>query len=130
MRGTDIFGRNSYDTINVTFPYVGINTLDTAVCIGNAVSFSPIINNAASFSYLWNDLYATTSLSLSPQYSGYYWCVISDSSGCTLNSDTSRLFIDSLSLLSLFANDTTICSGNDLAANFGNYTITSLLCLS
>src|SRR6202034_78493 len=95
---TDVFGRTSSDTINITYPYTGASPVDTTVCYGNAVTITQEISNPASFTYLWSPGGATTS-SITVTAPGNYVCTITDTttSHCTIVSGISKVVVDSLS---------------------------------
>lgn len=120
VRATDVFDRVSSDTIQITLPYAGMNTPDTAVCIGSSINIVPILPEGSLYTFLWND-----SISVNPFYPtdsfGNYFCSIADSAGCILVSDTVRITIDSFPLISLLPVDTGMCSGNNLAIETGIY---------
>ncbi len=120
VTATDVFGRVSKDTIQVTLPYIGMSSGDTAVCLGQPLSIAPVMTNSSAFQYLWNDNSASTSQTLSPSVTGNYFCVISDGT-CNFTSDTVTALLDSLELRSLLPTDTAVCSGNHLLADGGIY---------
>jgi PKD repeat protein len=114
----DVFGRISRDTITVSFPYMGVNVIDTVVCNYESLNLFPVISGSP-YSFLWNN--NDTTQSISPTVSGEFVCAITDTFGCTFIADTIHAEVDNFATLNLLS-DTAICSGNKMALNIGGYT--------
>jgi PKD repeat protein len=109
----DIFGRHSYDTVNVSFPVNELPHLNN-LCAGNTLTWSTLLDT--SFQFQWMGLPDTTP-SIDITTEGYYaFSVTDDSLGCTFISDTVFVDVDSLPLVASIASDTdtTLCSGNTI----------------
>ena len=117
VKGTNIFGINSSDTIYVTFPIVNLLAGDTVFCSGNNVVWNTNLSNNL-FSFQWQDN-STDSL-LSINQAGNYYLKITDLFGCNITSDTLKITVDNFSTTTSLGNDTTLCSGNSIALTSGN----------
>ena len=106
--GTDIFGRVSRDTVEVSFTEY-TNYKDSTICMGGNMTWYPAINDS-TYSYLWNDLSTDSFLLISD--TGNYYFTVTDSSGCSSNSDTLVIQLDSFELKVTLGSDTNLCSGN------------------
>lgn len=116
----DIFDRTSTDEINVTMPYTSMSPADTTICLGQATDIHPILLSPPSgYTYLWND--SSVGYTIQKDTTGNYSCVITDTNGCSINSDTTHVQIDSLSILSILPTDTAMCIGNDIATGTGKF---------
>ncbi|MFN8285123.1 MAG: PKD domain-containing protein [Chitinophagales bacterium] len=121
---SDVFGRISSDEINVTIPFQGMNTGDTTFCAGgSATIFANMASMPYSYKWYFNDTTTvlSTATSITPTLAGDYFALIADTNGCRFVSDTVTITIDSFAYWSLLPHDTTICGGNDLVIDTGNY---------
>jgi PKD repeat protein len=108
---TDMFGYESSDTVFVQFPALNYSIGDTTICFGDTITWT--ITQDSSYGFLWQD--SSTGNSLNIFSGGDYYCIITDSFGCHISSDTITVSIDSFPLASLFSSaDTTLCSGVNL----------------
>lgn len=123
---TDVFDRTSTDAINITMPYVSMSPVDTTICLGQNVNVHPVLlSPAAGYSFLWTD--GLAAYSIQKDTTGNFSCVITDSNFCFVTTDTTRVMVDSLSILSLLPTDTAMCIGNDLATGTGEYSPAQIL---
>ncbi|MCS6933893.1 MAG: PKD domain-containing protein [Chitinophagales bacterium] len=114
---TDVFGRQSVDSVQVTFATPTLNLTDTIVCVGQNVTINvQTVASPALYSYLWSN--ALNTPSITTQLPGEYFCVISDTNGCAFTTPVATIKVDSFPLLTtLLLPDTTLCTGNLLAIN-------------
>jgi PKD repeat protein len=120
VEATDIFGFKSYDTINVTFPALNVLS-DITICSGNSASLNLGLSGAYSFN--WNNGDTTSAINISN--AGSYFCTITDTLGCSVNSDTAVITVDEFALTASLGNDTTLCSGDLLYIKNLNGTVVS-----
>lgn len=116
----DIFGYTTTDTVQVFYPYKGMNTSDTVICLGTTISINPILTPSANYSFQWQD--GGTQSQILVSQPGSYYCVVTDTNGCDFLADTVLVGVDSFELQNLLQTDTSICSGNKIALNLGGYT--------
>ncbi|MDB5283696.1 MAG: hypothetical protein JWO06_2771, partial [Bacteroidota bacterium] len=95
---TNLFDQVSSDTINVTFPITTLNRHDTIVCAGQSFGSVPLYSLYSDTdhftSYLWSTGQVTASII--PTLGGHYYVLITDSTGCSLSSDTITFSFDSV----------------------------------
>jgi hypothetical protein len=123
LQATDIFGRISRDTIIINRPvYDSLNLNNQIVCFNNFDTLSPYIP-VGNYSFVqWNDGNIMADRILNQNESIFY--TLSDSLGCTRNSNNAVISIDhSLEYISL-GNDTNLCSGNQIELQTSSLTIT------
>ncbi len=109
VQAKDMLGRLQYDTIVVNYPF---NKLDDGfVCIGDSSLLS--LNSGLDYSYLWSTGETTSEVYVKNE--GNYWVSVTDTLGCSYQSDTITLSVDNYPLTAGFgASDTLLCSGNNL----------------
>lgn len=108
---TDIFGRQSIDSIFVQFPTPFLPTY--TICLGDSAFVNSQLGN--SISYLWSN--GNTQSYDYIKNEGLYFVTLTDALSCTMV-DSFFVDVDSLSTLSLFSNDTLhLCEGNILHAD-------------
>jgi len=107
---TDIFGYESSDTIMVYYPEP-YQLPDTLICYGDTINWNINLQNP-NYTFLWNNN-STDSL-LKIYNAGDYYVKITDTLGCTFNSDTSHISIDNYPITTTLGNDTSLCAGQNL----------------
>jgi PKD repeat protein len=118
VRATDVFGRISFDTVNVTMPYVGVNLTDTTICAPNSASLHVFLTGSP-YTFQWNNSQNTQTASVS--VTGNYVCTISDNGGCLFVSDTIHVVVDSFAFTNLLPTDTSMCSGNTISVHTSGF---------
>lgn len=125
VRTTDVFGRISSDTINVTVPQAALLQNDTTVCFGNNINISTTLS-AGNYNFLWSN--NATTPTITTAVAGTYYAVITEvGQACSLTTDSIILAVDSLGAIVSLGADTTLCSGNSIgllspATGWGNLT--------
>jgi hypothetical protein len=125
VSATNIFGKESTDSIVVTFPDTRLHSSgSTLICLGDTISISPNLLNLDNFTYEWNT--GDTSSSINIVNAGDYWVIITDEDGCFAFSDTISTQIDDFPSEVLFDSDQIeICAGNYLepinSEEYSNY---------
>ncbi len=120
----DIFGRESKDSIMVTFPQTQIP--DTIiVCYGDSVQVISALGNIVDYQWSNGDTMSYTYV----KNEGRYFLTLTDTYGCT-RIDSFFVKVDSLNITPLFSLDTlNLCSGNYLTIQNIPYTISNYLWL-
>lgn len=113
---TNSFGVTSTDDINVYFPEHN-QLQDTTICAGDTILWN-IKMRQEDYSFQWykdGEQYGDASNQIEISEAGAYSCIITDSLGCTFQTDTAHITIDNYPISAGFgANDTTLCYGNRL----------------
>ncbi|MBO4874575.1 MAG: PKD domain-containing protein [Bacteroidales bacterium] len=113
---TNSFGVTSTDDINVYFPE-HFQLQDTTICEGDTVYWN-IKMRQDEYSFQWykdGEQYAGASNQIEISEAGAYTCIITDSIGCSFQTDTAHIAIDDYPISAGFgASDTTLCYGNRL----------------
>ncbi|MBL7892795.1 MAG: PKD domain-containing protein [Bacteroidia bacterium] len=123
VKTTDVFGFDSYDTVNVSYPL--INQLsDTTLCFGKTLIWNTLLPKN-SYSFQWQDN-STDSL-LTINQAGEYYVKITDGVSCSVISDTVRVTVDDFKSAISLGNDTTFCSGNTIGLKKGSSQVQSYL---
>ncbi|NBX79554.1 MAG: T9SS C-terminal target domain-containing protein, partial [Flavobacteriales bacterium] len=122
LRGVDIFGRTSRDTIIVTRPvYDSIQLTDRIVCYNAPFTETATIPSGDYQFVSWNDGLTVPSRLLTQNQILSY--TLQDNRGCTRTSNVATVSIDtSLRLISLGA-DTNLCVGNEIQLQVSSPTI-------
>lgn len=115
LRGTNIFGVVSYDTIVVSHPEIHIPSI-TGICINDSVLWDTELG--AGYTYLWSPNGETTS-SIYITTPGTYSVQVTDAFMCTINSGNVTFTLDTYSQTAFLGNDTTLCSGNLIGLQIG-----------
>ncbi len=124
---TDIFGRNSSDTINVTFPGNLRPFPDTTMCYRDTLIWNTGLDKTG-FSFIWQD--ATTDSFLVITQAGQYYVSVTDTvgvTGCTSTSYTIIVSIDNFSQTASLGADVSMCSGGGISLVSGAGQATSYL---
>lgn len=112
VEAVDIFGRISRDTINIVFPYSGMNVGDTLICSYTPLTIQPVLASS-TYDFSWNTQAISQAITVSS--SNNYIVTITDTTGCVFVSDTVKLQVDSIEFVNLISTtDTILCSGNEL----------------
>ncbi|MBO7570833.1 MAG: PKD domain-containing protein, partial [Bacteroidales bacterium] len=113
---TNSFGVTSTDDIKVYFPEV-LQLQDTTICAGDTIRWDLKLSQN-DYSYQWfkdGVQYSNDNHDISISEEGAYSCIITDSLGCTFQTDTMHLSIDNYEYTAGFNQaDTTLCYGNRL----------------
>lgn len=120
---TDVFGRVSADTINVTVPFKGPSSSDTTICYGTTAVLTQVITNPGNYTYTWSTSATTQSITVSTP--GKYYGTVSDGTCQVL--DTIIVKEDSFSLRILLPTSAHICGGTSPKLNDAGYTPVSYL---
>lgn len=110
VKVVDVFGRTSYDTINIKYQYKPIS--DTVFCVNDTINVSSGLDH--TYSFLWSnggtDSVATV---FTP---GEWWVDITDSSPdlCSIR-DSFIVVVDSFPVKATLGQDTSLCSGNSIS---------------
>ena len=113
---TNSFGVTSTDDINVYFPE-HFQLQDTTICSGDTIYWN-LKMRQDEYSFQWykdGEQYGDVSNQIEISEAGAYTCLITDSLGCSFQTDTMHLAIDNYPISAGFENsDTTLCYGNRL----------------
>ena len=121
---TNSFGVTSTDDINVYFPEHN-QLQDTTICVGNTILWN-IKMRQDEYAFQWykdGEQYGDASNQIEISEAGAYSCIITDSLGCTFQTDTAHITIDNYPNTAGFggsdgwpsiSTDTTLCYGNRL----------------
>ena len=113
---TNSFGVTSTDDINVYFPE-HFQLQDTTICKGDTILWN-LKMRQDEYSFQWykdGEQYGDVSNQIEISEAGAYTCLITDSLGCSFQTDTMHLAIDNYPISAGFENsDTTLCYGNRL----------------
>ena len=119
---TNSFGVTSTDDINVYFPE-HFQMQDTTICAGDTIYWN-LKMRQDEYSFQWfkdGEQYGDASNQIEISEAGAYTCLITDTLGCSFQTDTLHLSIDNYPISAGFENsDTTLCYGNrlHLASNY------------
>lgn len=112
VEAVDVFGRISRDTVNIIFPYSGMNVGDTLICSYTPLTIQPVLASL-TYDFTWSNQAISQAITVAS--SGNYLVTITDTTGCTFVSDTVKLQVDSIEFVNLISpTDTLLCSGNEL----------------
>ena len=113
---TNSFGVTSTDDINVYFPEHN-QLQDTTICAGDTIYWN-LKMRQDEYAFQWykdGEQYGEASNQIEISEAGAYSCIITDSLGCTFQTDTAHITIDNYPNTAGFgASDTTLCYGNRL----------------
>ncbi len=113
---TDIFGFLSTDSINVSFPTLGLLNQDTIICFGDTIAIFNALSLDNGYSFLWHDNSSETTFNVFTNDTVFV--VVTDTNNCFSPSDTVIVSIDSLPLHVSLGEDLSICSGNSISLDF------------
>lgn len=120
---TDKYGLQSTDTINISFPG-NLSLIDTVICPGSFFVWNTTLSHNA-YSFLWQDASSDSLLTISS--AGQHYIQITDSTGCSIISDTIDVSFDNFFSIASLGNDTSFCSGNYIYLQSGAPQISSYL---
>ena len=120
----DIFGFWSSDTINVSYPFVRLNS-DTTICAGAHFVWNTGLSHSL-FNFNWTGGSSDSLLTINQ--AGAYQLTITDMNGCTFTSPLATVQIDNIQDSVSLGNDSTqLCFGNKLSLVKGAQSIQSYL---
>ncbi|NLF43565.1 MAG: PKD domain-containing protein, partial [Bacteroidales bacterium] len=108
---TDIFGFVSSDEVEVRFPDIGLNTMDTTLCQGESMELAFSSAFTSDISLLWNT--GETSPSITVGQAGEYTLTLTDTLGCSTNL-TAQIGIDDFENTATLGEDRPFCMGDTL----------------
>jgi len=108
---TDIFGFNSSDEVEIRFPDMGLNTMDTTLCQGESMELAFSSAFTSDISLLWNT--GETSPSIIVAQAGEYTLTLTDTIGCSTNL-TAQIGIDEFENTATLGEDRPFCMGDTL----------------
>lgn len=108
VKATNIFGKESSDTILVNYPKYEFK--DSTFCPGNTIQWNTNLS-INQFSFLWQDGLSNDSV-FNISSAGDYHVKITDNFGCFIESDTITATIDNFKTIASLGLDTNLCSGN------------------
>lgn len=114
VRGTDLFGYVSYDTVQVNYPEIQAPNSEF-ICLGLSVDWDAGLGN--NYTYNWTT--GATSESISITTPGSYSVTVTDQLGCTRISDPIIFGVDFYSNTTYIGADTSLCTGNPIALQVG-----------
>jgi len=113
---TDIFGFESSDSLMVYYPTPTLQT-DSTVCFGDTIKWNAGLQDT-NYTFLWQD---NSNDSILPIFSaGNYYVQITDTNGCSYNSDTAHITIDNYPITTSLGSDDTLCAGQSLYLEVGD----------
>ena len=115
VKTTNIFGKESSDTIDVYFPHQQFFT-DTIICLGG--NAAQTYNRSNEFDVLWSD--GSDSSDFSTSEANTYSFTATDTLGCTFSTDFT-VIIDSLPATVEILSGENLCAGNSLSVAFSQY---------
>jgi PKD repeat protein len=110
VTATDIFGRTSTDTVNVTYP---LNQLSNSLlCAGDTLVWNTGLSSS-QYTFLWSTSETTSSINITA--AGTYSVTATNiSSNCSCTSAPITVTVDNFPLIADLGNDTNLCSGNTI----------------
>lgn len=108
---TDIFGFVSSDEVEVRFPDMGLNTMDTTLCQGESMELAFSSAFTSDISLQWNT--GETSPSITVGQAGEYTLTLTDTLGCS-TSLTAQIGIDDFENTATLGEDRPFCMGDTL----------------
>ncbi|MFH1004764.1 MAG: PKD domain-containing protein [Bacteroidota bacterium] len=111
VKVTDIFGRISSDTINISYPGNFSPFPDTTICYGSSIKWNTQLNKTG-YNFLWQDGSADSVFTITQ--AGKYFVRVTDTLGC-FYSDTINVQVDNFSQTASLGPDIAICSGANIA---------------
>ncbi|MEM7162577.1 MAG: PKD domain-containing protein [Bacteroidota bacterium] len=111
----DIFGRISSDTIYVE-PLMVPELNTEFICLNDQITWDTELNSS-EFDFLWSDSSFDSLLVIDAQ--GEYYVEITDMLGCTFQSDTLNIALDSFEIEASLGPDLDLCSGNAISLQNG-----------
>jgi len=123
VTGTDAVGCVNTETVNLivnTLPTLTISTSSNSVCVGNSATLTA----TGATTYSWSSGATTSSEVVSPTATTLYTVFAMDAVGC-MNSDTVRIYANTLPNILTNVNTNTVCLGGVVVfSNLGANTFT------
>src|SRR3989339_82408 len=110
---TDIFGFQSTDSINITFPELNPQNLaDTTICLYDTLVWNPGLG--AAYNFAWSN--STNQPLLNITQTGDYYYQVTDTNilQCSRTSDTIHVVVNEFVNIASLGADTNLCAGNKL----------------
>jgi PKD repeat protein len=121
---TDLLGFQSSDTIEVELESVLTNLRDTLICQGDSVVFSAVVN-FEDYIFTWHNNSSDSLIVINSTTDVFL--VVADTLGCSFNSDTYTVTVDSFANQVSLGNDTSLCSGNSISLVLGDELVETYL---
>ena len=117
LETTDFFGFISRDTLKI-YPPFDFNTpaSNTTICLGSNVTWATGYPSS-NFTFQWQDNSVNSSIAITAP--GNYFVTISDLFGCSINSDTINILVDTYAQTAFLGADTSLCADNLIALQVG-----------
>ena len=116
VKATNVFGKISSDTIQVSFPNYNSPT-QTSICQGNTMKWNTSLSKN-KFTFQWQD--NSTDSVLTITQAGNYYVKISDNFGCSIMTNTLTISQDNFSTTASLGPDVSLCAGNSIALTSGS----------
>lgn len=113
---TDVFGKVSSDTINVTLLNPVLNHTDTTLCTGDSILLQSQLAGSG-YSFLWSDGQTSAAIYALANTTPYSVTVTSSNDGCSNTTNTVLLSADTFAYTVSLGADTTLCSGATIGLN-------------
>ncbi|MFN5032401.1 MAG: PKD domain-containing protein, partial [Flavobacteriia bacterium] len=114
VRGTDLFGYVSYDTVQVNYPEIQAPNSEF-ICLGQSVGWDAGLGS--NYTYNWTTGATTESINITTP--GGYSVTVTDQLGCTRISDPIIFTTDYYEATTYLGADTSLCTGNPIALQVG-----------
>ncbi len=111
---TDVFGFNSVDSIEITFPAIQYQ-VDTTICLQDTITWNTGFGEG--YTFLWHN--ASTGSSVKIGEEGENYVKINDTLGNFILSDTIFVQVDSFPLNASLGNDSLVCDAYELQLEVG-----------
>lgn len=115
VKGTNIFGKTSSDTIYVTYPIFN-SVSNSTICAGNSLQWNTQIP-LSSYTFQWQNNSTDSIFNISQ--TGNYYVKITDSYGCSITSDTAKIIVDNFASSASLGPDIPLCAGNSITLTNG-----------
>ncbi len=115
LRGENIFGDISIDTIMVTYPNYN-KPSQNSICLNDSLIWNTNLpKNQYTFQWQGNSIDSVFSIN----QIGNYYVKITDSYGCNITSDTVKITIDNFASSVSLGPDLSVCGGNSISLTSG-----------
>ncbi|MCX7861690.1 MAG: PKD domain-containing protein [Bacteroidales bacterium] len=111
ITATDIFGRQSIDSIKISFPFPNFES-NRFLCPNDSIIIDTQLSETL-FSFLWND--SSSQSFITVHTPGSFWVTITDSTNCIYQSDTINVSLDSFANENLLSDTVYLCRGDTLS---------------
>ncbi|HXH18104.1 MAG TPA: PKD domain-containing protein, partial [Chitinophagales bacterium] len=103
------FGRTSSDSVTVQFVYPAV-IQSRSICHGDSIVWNTGLSG--NYAFQWQD--GSTGSSYTIRNEGDYWVRITDTTGCSLQTPTVHIDLDSFAIMASLGDDTTVCRGQNI----------------